>query len=159
MQNIHIDIGITQTVGKFYKKNLGLKGDIELLNATIEKVVAEKKGDSLLIIKPHLSDVDRLIRIESKIRGLLKQELPTSRLKSEVRDNQVNGYIQVTKGQIQTDIKTSDGNLACFSKIEKGSIVDITLCCNAIWSRTDYYPNYLYKWKIKKIFILSNEVI
>jgi hypothetical protein len=150
-------LGDKQTVGKFYRRWLQFNKNNQLIlhNSEIVIVNKETRNGGVLTIRLSDNDAKSIINLETKIRSLLKQDLPTSRLKSEINKNQMNVTSHSVKGQIQTEIRDWHSNSISYDQLACGNKIDIVLFCDSLWSRTDYYPNYIYKWKIKSIISLE----
>ena len=146
-----------QHIGKFYKRWLQFNKDNQIAFHQVEivKINPNTKGGYVLTLNISQTDTRCIINLESKIRSFLKQDLPTSRLKSEITKNTINVTSYSVKGQLQTEIMDWHSNPISYDQLACGQKIDIVLFCDSIWSRTDYYPNYIYKWKIKSIVSLE----
>ena len=154
-------LGPIVTVGKFHKRQISTSSntDIQFTSfcSTIQQVVLSKtgRGKDLLQVRLNKSDSQQIIKVESQIRQILKNDLATAKIKSEIRDGLITLYFQKTNGQIQTEIYDQDDTPISIGDLQVGDQVKVILSCNSIWSRTDYYPSFLYKWKIVKIQIVE----
>lgn len=151
----NIQLGKTVVVGKFKQKTVScIDGKIPFLrlhNTYLTQVQTSQKGKELVQVRINDTDKHKLILFETKIRQTLKNELPASKVKSEVRDNLVTLSLIKARGQLQTEFLDSRDNQTTIAEVQIGRTATIDIKCDTIWSRNDYYPSFLYKWKIVSI--------
>ena len=137
--------------GAFNYINIKGNNTFYLNNLIIKDTVMDTLDCYILFneqLKEDLQNIDRCIRSNLAKKNLYLKSLP-------IINNCLKLKLKTIKKQIITMLNDDKGNNIIYSDLIANSNVNIEVCVDKLWCHCDYYPNFIYQLKIKKITLIT----
>ena len=94
-----------------------------------------------------------------QVEACIIDNLGNEYLKSECTpESRLRGRLHIHRKKILTTIYDPQDRPCTYSDVPENGRVDIKITMDSIWSHRNYYPNYVYKWKVNEIYALEKVV-